>query len=139
MNIFKLRKPKLFSYAELLPAQPVPELQKTISQYLDSCRPVKSTEEMKNLVKTSQEFIKSEGKRFQQELEHHSWTEDNYVSDWWTKEAYLTFRDSLLKLNFYGGGFLAPPTTHMTSRAALLVREAQNFIMKILNDKFSLF
>ena len=46
--------------------------------------------------------------------------EDNYVSNWWTKEAYLTFRDSLLKLNFYGGGFLAPPTSHMTSRAAML-------------------
>lgn len=75
MNIFKIRKPKLFDYSELLPSQPLPDLKETILQYLNSCRSVKTETEMKNLVEDSKEFLRTHGPKFQQELEHHSWTE----------------------------------------------------------------
>ena len=135
MNVFQLRKPKLFAYNELLPNQKVPKLTETIDQYIASCIPTKTTSELDTLRTKSINFLKTIGPTLQLNLEHNSWTEDNYVSEWWTKNSYLMFRDSLLKLNFFGGGLLKPPSTIMTSRAAMLIDGYLDICQKISSGK----
>ena len=136
MKIFKLRKPKLFSYEELLPHQHVPPLKKTVENYINSCKATKTKDELVKLRQHADDFLKSVGPKLQLNLEHNSWTEENYITEWWTKSSYLSFTDSLLKLNFFGGGLLNPPTSRMTSRAAMIVDGYLKIYQEISAGKF---
>ena len=135
MQFFRFRKPTLFSYDEFLPHQPVPSLDSTVKRYLQSCRPVKTEAEMRELEKQAADFVANLGPTLQNNVEHDAWTEDNYlVADWTTK--YLKYRNSLLKLNFFGAGLLHPPSSKMTSRAAMMTSCYLHFCEAISSGTF---
>ncbi|OWF54638.1 carnitine O-acetyltransferase-like [Mizuhopecten yessoensis] len=83
---------KMFSLQASLPRLPVPPLDQTLNKYLKSVRPLLSDEEFKNTEQIVQEFSKNPGPKLQTLLEHRASQEENWLSEWWMKTAYLEFR-----------------------------------------------
>ncbi|KAI6658009.1 Carnitine O-palmitoyltransferase 1, liver isoform-like isoform X2 [Oopsacas minuta] len=79
----------LYSYQRALPKLPVPNLNSTISKYLDSVRPLLSDEEYKEIEDLSKDFLKNEGHRLQRFLTLRSWITQNYITEWWEDYVYL--------------------------------------------------
>lgn len=83
---------KMFSRQALLPRLPVPALDQTLDKYLKSVRPLLTDEEFNNTKQIVQEFSKNPGPKLQTLLEQRASQEENWLSEWWMKIAYLEFR-----------------------------------------------
>ena len=82
--------PKLYSYQSSLPRLPVPALTDTIRRYLLSVRPVLNDEDYADVVRLSEEFLKSIASRLQRYLVLKSWWSSNYVTDWYVTALPIT-------------------------------------------------
>lgn len=123
MKLLSGFSPGLFSFQNCLPSQPVPLLEDTLKEHLDSVRPFMSDEEYNNVVKLTNEFQNGVGPKLQRYLKLRYFWSPNYVSDWWEKFIYLRSRASLmLNSNYYAVGPLhGPKTTVQSARAATLI------------------
>ncbi|XP_055001766.1 carnitine O-palmitoyltransferase 1, brain isoform isoform X2 [Sorex araneus] len=119
VRIFSGRHPMLFSYQRSLPRLPVPSLQDTVRQYLESVEPVLSKEDFEETAVLAQGFLRMQGSSLQRYLRFKSWWASNYVSDWWEEFVYLRSRNSLMvNSNYYMMDFLyVTPTPLQAARA----------------------
>ena len=72
-------KPRLYSNQGSLPRLPVPKLEDTCKRFLDSVRPVLSSEDFDAFTKLVDGFRKKEGPKLQRYLTLKSWLTPNYV------------------------------------------------------------
>lgn len=77
-----------------LPHFPLPKLEDTLQKYLRSVKPLLSKEKYQKTIKAVEEFSKPNGSgaRLQSLLKAKADNSENWLSDWWTKVAYLSYR-----------------------------------------------
>lgn len=77
-----------------LPHFPLPKLEDTLQKYLRSVKPLLSNEKYQKTIKAVEEFTKPNGSgtRLQSLLKAKADKSENWLSDWWTKVAYLSYR-----------------------------------------------
>lgn len=102
MGLMLGSNPKLFSYQNSLPSIPVPDLNKTITRYLRTIKPLYNEEDFKRIEAEAVKFQNGVGKRLQRYLIFKSYIAANYVSDWWEEYVYLRGRSPIMvNSNFY--------------------------------------
>ncbi|KAJ3217925.1 hypothetical protein HK099_005296 [Clydaea vesicula] len=96
---------RTFSYQSTLPRLPIPTLTETTSRYLKSIVPLVSPTELKITTDYVNDFTKpgGYGEVLQHRLiEHDKEQPHNWLSDWWLKLAYHSWRDaSMINSNWY--------------------------------------
>ncbi|KAL0277700.1 UNVERIFIED_CONTAM: hypothetical protein PYX00_004900 [Menopon gallinae] len=98
-NIFvqsSMGKRKTFEGDVDLPSLPLPELQHTLSRYLDSLKPFTTPAEYLKSFKIVEEFERGIGAELNEKLKEKANNEKNWVEKWWENYGYLKMRDSLL-------------------------------------------
>ncbi|XP_020650511.3 carnitine O-acetyltransferase isoform X1 [Pogona vitticeps] len=85
---------RYLAHQQELPALPVPPLQQTLDHYLLALQPIISEEELSHTRALVEEFRKpgGVGERLQKGLERRARKQENWLSDWWLKTAYLEYR-----------------------------------------------
>ena len=81
---------KLSDFQNYLPKFPLQKLDKTVSKYLLSVKPLLSREEFDRHEELSRKFLQGEGLGLQKALVNRHKSTDNYVSQYWDDFAYLT-------------------------------------------------
>lgn len=81
---------KLYDFQTYLPKFPLQKLDKTVSKYLLSVKPLLSKEEFDRHEELSLKFLQREGLELQKALVSRHKSTDNYVSQYWEDFAYLT-------------------------------------------------
>ncbi|XP_003384970.2 PREDICTED: carnitine O-palmitoyltransferase 1, liver isoform-like isoform X2 [Amphimedon queenslandica] len=115
-------------YQIFLPSLPVPSLKKTCQKYLRSVKPILSDEEYKRTEQIVNDFQKKEGKTLQKYLTIKSWTNRNWISDWWDEYIYLRQRTPIpFNSNYFSLGTRRPTTPHQLDRAAMLIHLGTKF------------
>lgn len=79
-----------------LARQHVPELKDTFSKFLRSVEPLVSEDEFKQTENHIQDFLKCEAPELQKLLLERAKKEENWLSGWWMKYAYLGYRVSVV-------------------------------------------
>lgn len=79
---------------QFLPHLPLPELDDTLQKYLRSVKPLLSKEQYQETIKAIEEFGRpnGDGQRLHELLKGRAATTENWLSDWWIKVAYLSYR-----------------------------------------------
>jgi carnitine O-palmitoyltransferase 1, liver isoform len=98
------QNPRLtYSFQSSLPNLPVPDLQSTVTTFLESVKPILGDKEFFNLKDLGETFIVNNGQKINQYLKIRSWLwSTNYVSDIWEKYVWLRARNSLcINSNYY--------------------------------------
>uniref|UniRef100_A0A8D0E839 Carnitine O-acetyltransferase n=1 Tax=Salvator merianae TaxID=96440 RepID=A0A8D0E839_SALMN len=85
---------RYLAHQDSLPTLPVPPLQQTLDRYLLALEPIISEEELSHTRELVREFRKpgGVGERLQKGLERRARKQENWLSDWWLKTAYLEYR-----------------------------------------------
>ncbi|XP_038045521.1 carnitine O-palmitoyltransferase 1, liver isoform-like [Patiria miniata] len=129
--------PGTYSFQLSLPRMPVPSLDDTIRQFLESMKPLLDKEEYETLQKQAKHFKKTVGPKLQRLLYLKSWWASNYITDWWEKYIYLMNRSPIaINCNYYclGNSFWKP--THVqTARAAAKSYAFMSFKRKIEREQ----
>lgn len=120
--------PKTRVYESCLPSIPLPTLQHTVNRYLSSMRAIyhqkdSDTNDWLELRRSAESFLLNEGPALQKHLRLQHVMSDNYVTELWTRNVFLSARDSLcLHSNFYAVPFANHVPTHLPeARAAVLI------------------
>ncbi|KAI6651015.1 Carnitine O-acetyltransferase [Oopsacas minuta] len=74
------------------PKLPVPDLKQTLNKYLQSIRPLISSDQYNNTVRITNKFLITEGPYLQSQLLKRAANTDNWLLQWWKEVAYLAFR-----------------------------------------------
>lgn len=116
-------KNSMLAYQTSLPALPLPDVQDTVTRYLESMEPILPADEFAQLQQMAQRFETHEAPKLQRYLKLKRLTSVNYISDWWLDFVYLRGRDSIMiNSNFYGLSVAAKPmSTRQASRAAYMI------------------
>jgi carnitine O-palmitoyltransferase 1 len=118
-------KPKLWELQGTLPPLPVPNLQKSLDNYLDSVQPLLSPEDFEKTKRAVSEFRKPGGigEKLQALLIQRAKTEKtSWLLEWWEKIIYLKGRLPLpIFSNWYGLDRVDPLLRSQPARAANLV------------------
>ncbi|MFT7798131.1 carnitine O-palmitoyltransferase 1, liver isoform-like isoform X1 [Arapaima gigas] len=127
VRLFFSRQPLLYSYQASLPHLPVPAVKDTVCrvsaclvggtavkklpgtdlcvflQYLESVRPVMSSDEFEQVCQLAEQFQVRLASRLQWYLKLKALWAANYVSDWWEEYVYLRGRNPIMvNSNYYG-------------------------------------
>uniref|UniRef100_A0AC35U0F6 Carn_acyltransf domain-containing protein n=2 Tax=Rhabditophanes sp. KR3021 TaxID=114890 RepID=A0AC35U0F6_9BILA len=94
--VLQLNKPLFNSCDSLLPNLPVPPLDQSVYNYLESIKEIVGEEEFENVKKMAIDFLEKDGKKLQNYCKLTALTSDNYVSLFWVKYCYLFSREPLL-------------------------------------------
>ena len=74
------------------PKLPVPDLNQTLKKYLESIRPLVSSEQFTATVRITNKFLTTEGPYLQSQLLKRAANTDNWLLEWWNEVAYLSVR-----------------------------------------------
>lgn len=120
--------PKTQIYESCLPSVPLPSLQHTVNRYLSAMRAIyhqkdSDMNDWLELRRSAESFLLNEGVGLQKHLRLQHVIADNYVTESWTRNVFLSARDSLcLHSNFYAVPFANHIPTHLPeARAAVLI------------------
>lgn len=86
-----------FAAQSQLPKLPVPELQQSLDRLKRSLLPIAwSQAEYDAAASKVDRFANSLGPELQQRLLHRQSTTDHWLEEWWDRDAYLAYRDSVV-------------------------------------------
>ncbi|GAB1604912.1 carnitine O-palmitoyltransferase 1, liver isoform-like [Argonauta hians] len=113
----------LTSFQGALPKLTVPAVDKTMTRYLRSVKPLLDEDNYKRMEGLANDFKNGIGKKLQRFLILKSWWAPNYVSDWWEEYVYLRGRSPIMvNSNFYGvDAVLIDHTAVQVARAANII------------------
>jgi carnitine O-acetyltransferase len=88
----------MLQYQANLPKLPVPALDRTLSLYLASVRPLLSDTDYQKTAAAAQDFLTPGGlgEALQQRLVARSQETVNWMEEWWLDQAYMGYRDSVV-------------------------------------------
>lgn len=81
---------------ENLPHLPLPKLDDTLQKYLKSVQPFLGPDKYHKTSKLLDDFAKGAGAKLQELLQAKAKTSENWLADWWTSVAYLSFRSPVV-------------------------------------------
>lgn len=79
-----------------LPHFPLPKLDDTLNKYLRSVQPLLTSEKFQQSKKIVDEFARGQGIQLQRLLKEKADKSENWLADWWTTIAYLSFRSPVV-------------------------------------------
>ena len=94
---------KTLDYQSSLPSLPVPTLQETCGKYLESLKPLVSSEQYANSELIVSLFERGVGRKLHQKLLERAKNTRNWLEDWWF-DVYMKYRGPLPLMNVQGGG-----------------------------------
>ena len=86
---FRSKNLKLYDYQKYLPKLPLPNLERTISNYLPTVQLILSEENFSRHKVLARDFLQAEGVQLQRSLEKRHTSTENYVSQYWEDYGYL--------------------------------------------------
>lgn len=131
---------KTFQYEESLPSLPMPDLQKTLSRYLDSVKPHVTPDEYRQTEFLVQQFGCGIGKELNEKLKKKAQGMRNWLEVWWEDFAYLEGRyPEAPFVNFGGPGpymhhYMPPKNGSQVKRGALITHYALQY-WKIIREE----
>lgn len=81
---------------ENLPHLPLPKLEDTVDKYLRSVQPLLSQEKFEKTRRIVEDFVKGKGLHLHNLLQKKAEKNENWLSDWWLKYAYLSYRSPVV-------------------------------------------
>ncbi|PIK52014.1 putative peroxisomal carnitine O-octanoyltransferase [Apostichopus japonicus] len=90
---------KTFQFEEDLPSLPVPSLEDSLQNYLDSVKVVVTPGEYEKTRRIVKEFEVNIGPKLHAELTKRAEKSKNWLEEWWEKFAYLQSREPVAVLN----------------------------------------
>jgi hypothetical protein len=94
---------KTYQYQDQLPPLPLPTLEHTLEDYIKSCEPLLTPQELEHTKAVCNDFKNGVGAQLQSLLEERASNEKNWLEEWWETFAYLQPRyPSAININFYG-------------------------------------
>lgn len=84
------------SNPENLPNLPLPKLDDTLQKYLKSVQPLLPPEKFRKTVSIVEDFAKGTGAQLHNLLQAKASKTDNWLADWWTNVAYLSYRSPVV-------------------------------------------
>lgn len=84
------------SNSENLPHLPLPKLEDTLSKYLKSVQPLLPSDKFQKTANLVEAFAKGSGIQLQNLLKAKAEKSENWLADWWTKVAYLSYRSPVV-------------------------------------------
>jgi hypothetical protein len=135
IKILSVGKNTLYSYEECLPSLPIPPLDQTLDHYLESVKPLVSTEQFAKTEKAVESFRHGEGRILQENFSRHVQGQRNWLAPLWEELAYLRQRGSLLTTsNWYGVG---PQTDYRLDDPKRQIHRASEMITSALSYRES--
>jgi carnitine O-acetyltransferase len=120
----------IYKHQKDLPRLPVPDLQVTCQNYLNSIQCLVSSQDYQHTLHRAQEFMKPEGigERLQQRLlERAAHASTSWLEDWWNHYAYFAYREpTAINVNYFY--HFADPILTTLNHVDIQLREAA-FIM----------
>ncbi|GMF29263.1 unnamed protein product [Phytophthora lilii] len=94
---------RTMQYQDELPPLPLPPLEQTLEQYVQSCEPLLEPSELEHTKAVCHDFLNGVGPQLQAILQERADTERNWIEEWWETFAYLQPRyPSAININWYG-------------------------------------
>lgn len=79
-----------------LPHLPLPKLEDTLEKYVRSVEPLLPKDKFERTVRLIEDFVKGKGLHLHELLQKKAETNENWLSDWWLKYAYLAYRSPVV-------------------------------------------
>ncbi|KAG6852649.1 hypothetical protein C0991_010186 [Blastosporella zonata] len=115
----------MLRYQASLPSLPIPQLQSTLSKYIETVEPLLTPAQLAHTKSTAAQFLASpQAATLQSRLQERAANVgDNWLSTWWNDAAYMGYRDPVVVFVSYFFVHLAHPSrTSGPSSAAQLVK-----------------
>ncbi|GMF42114.1 unnamed protein product [Phytophthora fragariaefolia] len=94
---------RTMQFQDELPSLPLPSLEQTLEQYVQSCEPLLEPSELEHTKAVCHDFLHGVGPQLQAILQERADTERNWIEEWWETFAYLQPRyPSAININWYG-------------------------------------
>jgi hypothetical protein len=130
------RRQGLLDYQDNLPALPIPSLDASITNYLESVRPLLTAEAYEKTCEHAKAFTEGVGWSLDSELRFSSWSSRNWLEELWLRAAYLRKREPLpIGTNWYCTDSVLPPANHyadpQVDRLGRMLWLAANYCLSI--------
>ncbi|KAK5056599.1 hypothetical protein LTR84_012131 [Exophiala bonariae] len=126
-----------FAAQDKLTKLPIPDLESTMSKYLDALQPLQSFQEHQETRAVTREFVENEGKELQDRLKKYSTGKTSYIEQFWY-DSYLNY-DNPVVLNLNPFFLLeddpTPARNNQVTRAASLVISALCFVRAVRREE----
>ncbi|DBA00919.1 TPA: hypothetical protein N0F65_006119 [Lagenidium giganteum] len=130
---------RTFGYQDELPSLPLPSLEQTLADYIKSCEPLLTPQELEHTKAVCHDFQNGVGPQLQAILQERADTERNWIEEWWETFAYLQPRyPSAININWYGvlPGNWGPRDMSQCEAASIFVHAILKFRRTLLDEKY---
>eukprot|EP00163_Fabomonas_tropica_P007348 TRINITY_DN1707_c0_g1_i2.p1 TRINITY_DN1707_c0_g1~~TRINITY_DN1707_c0_g1_i2.p1 ORF type:complete len:673 (+),score=225.54 TRINITY_DN1707_c0_g1_i2:140-2158(+) len=133
------REPTTFAFQDILPPLPVPPVEKTLTKYLASVRPILNDKEFAETQAAVQEFLQSGDAHklnYFLNMRKLEKIDSSWLEEWWEEFVYLRPREPIAVLsNWYGSDRPDPLPSTQADRAARLISSIMNFWQMLNNGE----
>ncbi|OWZ21235.1 Choline/Carnitine O-acyltransferase [Phytophthora megakarya] len=126
-------------HQDALPPLPLPPLEQTLEQYIQSCAPLLEPSELAHTKAVCHDFLQGVGPQLQAILQERADTERNWIEEWWETFAYLQPRyPSAININWYGvlPGNWGPRDMSQCEAASIFTHAILKFRKNLLEEKY---
>ncbi|KAE8896919.1 Carnitine [Phytophthora fragariae] len=130
---------RTMQYQDELPSLPLPPLEQTLEQYVESCEPLLEPSELEHTKAVCHDFLHGVGPQLQAILQERADTERNWIEEWWETFAYLQPRyPSAININWYGvlPGNWGPRDMSQCEAASIFTHAILKFRKNLLEEKY---
>jgi carnitine O-acetyltransferase len=128
-----------FAAQDKLPKLPIPDLDATLTKYLEALSPLQTSREQDESRAATRDFLDHEGKELQEKLKKYSSDKSSYIEQFWY-DSYLNY-DNPVVLNLNPFFLLeddpTPARENQVNRAASLVISALCFVRAIRKEELA--
>lgn len=126
-----------FANQDKLEKLPIPDLEQSCKQYLESLKPLQTNREHQQTEEAVKKFLHGYGPQLQERLKEYASTKSSYIEQFWY-DSYLSFDNPVvLNLNpfFLLEDDLTPHATDQLTRASTLTTSALRFIRALRREE----
>ncbi|CAH0481860.1 unnamed protein product [Peronospora belbahrii] len=134
-----MSKERTMQYQDELPPLPLPPLEQTMDQYIQSCEPLLSPSEMEHTKAVCHDFLHGVGPQLHAILQERADSERNWIEEWWETFAYMQPRyPSAININWYGvlPGNWGPRDMSQCEAASIFTHAILKFRKNLLEDNY---
>ncbi|KAG6602914.1 Choline/Carnitine O-acyltransferase [Phytophthora cinnamomi] len=130
---------RTMQYQDELPSLPLPPLEQTLEQYVQSCEALLEPSALEHTKAVCHDFLHGVGPQLQAILQERADTERNWIEEWWETFAYLQPRyPSAININWYGvlPGNWGPRDMSQCEAASIFTHAILKFRKNLLEEKY---